>query len=580
MSVKSPFEQGLFFPSRAYTMTLEALKKGVVEGASLITCIGGEGCGKSLLCRALEQEFSPTFLVVSFPYSVESYDYVVQIISLKLQLVVTPEDEAMGASHLLLKIAETLRAEGRRLLVLFDEAEKLYLATLERIRKMLDLVNDGEENLLQIVFFGREGLQPHLEQLALCSFQEVRTVHLALSPLTEEEVFQYIQACLQQNLDEESAGGFSREAIAKIVTLSAGNFRKINKMAGDALKVSLSLAHDSVGVVSPEHVLDPERLSAAPPCNRRLSWPRLAQGKMLGAAAALVGVVLLFIFMGNRDQAEPKKEKAAVPERQMSANEPPKIAATTQSGTEKNALPPSSVPAPPTITPQTDLPSSHDPVVAAPPVSPAPPVITKPAPASPPAAKAVVDAPVIVPAPLPVPSEAKVAVKTSDAASPSPASVETSLPKTVKPAPEPPTLHADKRPVKKDVVPHLSSEPVAKKIGSNSPETGPLTQKSIAAGEQWRSGKKNDLYTLQLMVLGTDKAEEKLKSILQGEKERKGGAGFVLLKKTTSPATVTLFYGEFSSLAEAKAAQSSLPPSLQKNNPYPVSIKKAVDKSK
>ncbi len=577
MNAKSPFDHGLFFPTSSYTTTLDALEKGVAEGASLITCIGGEGYGKTLLCRALEQDFSSTFLVVSFPYSVKSFEYVVQIIALKLQMVVAPADEAAGSSHLLLKITESLRAEGKRLLILFDEAEKLYLATLERIRKMLDLVNDGEEIFLQIVLFGREGLRPHLEQLTLCSFKEARSAHLVLSPITEEEAFQYIQVCMQQSPVVGNSDAFSREAAARIFTLSGGNFRKINKMAGDALSASLSLAHDAVGVVAPEHVLDPARLSPTPPRTRRPAFQALAQGKMLGAAAAFMGVVLLFFFLGDREEAEPKKGKTAVTTIQKTADEPPKMAVNHDEGAEKDSGPSPSVmppepPSPPLVKSIPAPPSVVEP-------APAPQPVVESVPSPPPLVKDEAVVPKVTPVSPPVPAEAKT-VATPPVAPPLPTTTAVKpAPETVRTPPEPPTLLADKRPIKKETIPHLTSEPVVKKNSSNVPEAEPLTQKGLAVGEQWRKGKKNELYTLQVMVLAAEKADEKLKTLLQSEKERKGGAGFVLLKKTTSPATITLFYGEFSSLAEAKDAQSSLPPSLQKYNPYPVSIKKAVGKN-
>lgn len=144
---------------------------------------------------------------------------------------------------------------------------------------------------------------------------------------------------------------------------------------------------------------------------------------------------------------------------------------------------------------------------------------------------------------------------------------------------------ADKVP-KKNTIPHLTSEPVTKnkellsiKKGLKPSITQQLPRKSLAAGDKWLAGEKNDRYTIQLMVLADDLAGEKLKELLRNE-EQPGSENFIVLKKSTSPATFILFYGEYPTLTAARAARNNLPPSLQKYTPYPVSVKQAVEKSK
>ncbi len=585
MSTKSPFDHGLFFSYSGHNATLEALRKGVAEGTSLITCIGAEGYGKTLLCRTLENDFSSSLVVISFPYSVESFDYVLQIVALKLKLEFSIEENALGGVHLLMKISAALRDQKKRLLILFDEAEKLYLATLERIRKMIDLVNNGDEILLQIVLFGRAGLQPHIEQLALCTFKETQELHLLLPSVTAEEVFQYVQFCMQQSPDMVNKDAFSREVAIKIFTLSQGNFRKINKLAVDALRLSSLTVNNSVGVVALEHVVDSEHLVTVPPRHRRVPLPMPAKGTMLGAGAVFMVILLFFFFSHNRKQTAPKMGKTVAKEIQKTTDTLPQSPVSVGRGADiaKPAVPSVSLPLTSSL-PAPSLPISSAPVIEAPPpASPAPSVEENKVVPSPPSAPAEAVA-TVSPPPPPAPALVlpDVTPGTKAPAVPTkPAVPVENVPVVVRrQAPEPQALIAEKLPKKKNVVPHLTSESVIKKQGPTTQGAEQLSQKSIAAGEQWRNGKNNDLYTLQLMVLVTDRAEEKLKTILQDEKERKGGQGLVLLKKATTPATFTLFYGEFPTLAEAKAAQAALPPSLQKFNPYPVTVKRAVEKSK
>ncbi len=302
-----PFDHGLFFPDSVRSATLAALKDAVVGSASLITCMGEEGHGKTMLCKRVEKDFPESYLVIPFPYSVESFDYVLQIIVMKLNLELSMEDNARGSSHILMQIACILKEQDRRILILLDEAEKLYLATLERIRRMIDVINkDGVR--LQIILFGRMGLQTHIEQLALCTFKKAQEVHLSLPPLTEEDTFQYLNFCMQQHPGSGKKDIFSREVAAKILAMSHGNFRKINSFAGGSLRSSSYNAEDSSFMVLLKHVRDADELLPGKPPAPRLLFLSVQKKIALGSGALLVAMVL-FLFVGR----EPKKPGPSAP---------------------------------------------------------------------------------------------------------------------------------------------------------------------------------------------------------------------------------------------------------------------------
>ena len=334
---QSPFDQGLFFPDNGRKYILDALRNAVAGSVSLITCVGKEGQGKTILCKILEKEAAEPYLVIPFPYSVESFDYVLQIIALKLNLNFSIEDDTSGSGHLLTEIARTLREQNRRLLILFDEAEKLYLATLERIRKMIDLVNE-DAVLLQIVLFGRMEFQEHLEQLALCTFKNVQELHLVLPPLTEEDTFQYLNFCMQQHPGFEKKDIFSREVAAKILAVSHGNFRKINILAADSLRSSSHTAKNSADgtsfMVLLEHVRDSDDLVTGKlPAHHRPVL--LLQKRIAIGAGILLIAILLFLSVSKEEKksvspvrlektqiAPPKKPQQAVPDKKEIVQQP------------------------------------------------------------------------------------------------------------------------------------------------------------------------------------------------------------------------------------------------------------------
>ncbi|MCX5870572.1 MAG: AAA family ATPase [Deltaproteobacteria bacterium] len=544
---QSPFDHGLFFPDNGRRSTLEALRNAVAGSASLITCIGEEGHGKTMLCKILEKEISEPYIVISFPYSIESFDYVLQIIALKLNLDFSIKNNAMGSGRLLMEISRTLREQGMRLLILFDEAEKLYLATLERIRKMIDLVNE-DGVLLQIILFGRMEFQTHIKQLALCTFKSAQELHLVLPPLTEEDTFQYLNFYMPQRPGFEKKNIFSREVAAKILAVSHGNFRKINSLAGNSLRSSSYTADNTTDgtsfMVLLEHIRDSDDLIAGKPPVHRL--PFLFMQKKVAIGAGLILMAILLFFSVNREEKKPllpsRPEKT-----QITAHLPPR-----QTTPNKKEL--SKQPAPPA------------PVVAAEPV-----------------AKSVPPAPSATAEPLSKPVSPAPVATTEPVAKP--VSVEIA-PLVEKKSSEIQLLSAKKIP-KKNTIPLLTPEPVIKnkklllqgKKGLKANINQQLPQKSLAAGDKWLAGEKNDQFTLQVMVLATDQAGEKFKEILH-EEDQQGAGKFIVLKKTTSPVTFILFYGEYPTLTAAKNARNNLPQSLQKYTPYPVSIKQAVEKSK
>lgn len=600
----SLFDHGLFFPDSGRQATLEALKNAVADSASLITCVGEEGHGKTMLCKILEKAFHDSYLVISFPYSVESFDYVLQVIALKLNIEFSVEDSGLGSGQLLVEIIRALREQKRPLLILFDEAEKLYLATLERIRKMIDLANE-DGVLLQIILFGRMGFRTHIEQLALCTFKQAQEIHLVLPPLTEEDTFQYLNFCIRQGPGAEEKEIFSREVAAKILTISHGNFRKINTLAEDSLQSSSygnGDGSDDTGdatsfMVLLEHVRDADDLVTDETSAHRL--PLLFQQKKIVIGAGIALMTILLVFSLSREEKKP-----VLPRQPAKTQALTKPQAPPTTPNKKEAVPtPPAQPAPAvTAVPVSEpVPPTSVAVVA---VEPTPNPPAPPLPAEPSKEPSPTPAVAAVPIAEPVPPTSVAVV----AAEPSPEPV------TPKPLPEPdlkPEPGEYQKPIsveiaplvekksseiqvittakapKKNTIPHLTTEPVTKHqellTGKNETKSNlppQLPQKSLAAGNKWLAGEKNDHYTLQIMVLAADQAGEKLQGILHDEGQQKGAGKFIVLKKSTPPATVILFYGEYPTLTAAKEARNNLPASLQKYTPYPVAIKQAVGKTK
>jgi septal ring-binding cell division protein DamX len=105
-----------------------------------------------------------------------------------------------------------------------------------------------------------------------------------------------------------------------------------------------------------------------------------------------------------------------------------------------------------------------------------------------------------------------------------------------------------------------------------------LYKKRLMAGASWYKNKKDNMYTVQIMVLTSKTAEENLKKMLSEEGYRREAGNFYIFKKLSTSDTLFLFYGEYATIAEARTAQNSLPQFLRDHKPYAISVKGAMAK--
>src|SRR5690606_34154049 len=126
-----------------------------------------------------------------------------------------------------------LYGQGRRVVVLIDEAHAMPLETLEEIR-LLSNLESNRHKLLQIVLFG----QPELdEQLALPNMRQLReriTHSFRLEPLVRPDIEKYIDFRMRA-AGYRGPNVFTPPALRAIAQVSQGLTRRINILADKAL---------------------------------------------------------------------------------------------------------------------------------------------------------------------------------------------------------------------------------------------------------------------------------------------------------------------------------------------------------
>ncbi|MCW8879314.1 MAG: XrtA-associated ATPase [Kangiellaceae bacterium] len=216
-----------FFGSSTHKRALAYLKYGLSQGEGFIVVTGDVGTGKSTLVRTL---FG----------SLEGKDDVVAAELVNTQLdstdILRMVAATFGLAHKdnekssLLKNLENFfiarSREGKRCMLVVDEAQNLPFETLEELRMLSNLYYDGR-TLLQIFLLGQSEFREHLRDPALEQVRQRVTASYHLAHLDVEETQAYIEHRLRK-VDWKDSPSFTAESFQLIYDFSEGVPRKIN----------------------------------------------------------------------------------------------------------------------------------------------------------------------------------------------------------------------------------------------------------------------------------------------------------------------------------------------------------------
>ena len=183
------------------------------------------------------------------------------------------------------------RRQGRRVLMILDEAQGLEAATLEQVRLLSNLETERDK-LLQILMLGQPELDEMLESPALRQLRQRIGVRWRLSPLTREEVGEYVAHRLRV-----AAGGdrnlFSPAALRAIHARSGGIPRRINLLCDRAL-----LAAYGRGLPQVTRAIVSEAALELDGQLRRRSWRRGTR-RLVATVIGALALAAVFIAAGG-----------------------------------------------------------------------------------------------------------------------------------------------------------------------------------------------------------------------------------------------------------------------------------------
>jgi len=221
-----------FFAGANRGATLEALLYAITHDEGIVKVCGDVGSGKTMLCRVLMERVPGHVDTILLSNPALAREEIPHAIADELNI-----DSGGQRPPLLLRTLQDhliqLYSQGRRVVVLIDEAHAMPQETLEQIR-LLSNLETSHAKLLQIVLFGQPELDQHLNLPQMRPLKERITHSFRLQPLARADIEAYL-AWRMRAAGYRGPKVFTPEAVRRMVKASEGLTRRVNILANKSL---------------------------------------------------------------------------------------------------------------------------------------------------------------------------------------------------------------------------------------------------------------------------------------------------------------------------------------------------------
>ena len=221
------------YMSARHREALAHLLYGLGEGGGFVQLTGEVGTGKTTICRCLlEQVPDNVDLAVVLNPKVTSAELIATVCD---ELGIEYQEDNASIKMLtdvLNRYLLEAHANGRRTVLIIDEAQNLSSDVLEQVRLLTNLETPTQK-LLQIILIGQPELRALLQREDMRQLAQRVTARYHLEPISREEAGAYIKHRLQVC----GANGtiFNNKAVDQVYQLSGGIPRLINVLCDRAM---------------------------------------------------------------------------------------------------------------------------------------------------------------------------------------------------------------------------------------------------------------------------------------------------------------------------------------------------------
>lgn len=268
-----------WFPGAQRGEILDALVYALNHGEGLIKVVGEVGSGKTMLLRMLLTRLPATVDSLYLANPTLSPDEILGALLTDLGAAPISGSSRQAMLEQLNRLLLDKHLQGRRTVVLVEEAQGMALECLEFLRLLTNL-ETARDKLLQIILFGQPELDELLANPRIRQFKDRITLNLRLDPLPAETVPAYLQTRL-------AAAGyrgpdlFNVKTIQAITRFSGGLSRRINILADKTLLAAYGDQTHNLSIAHVEAAADDAEL-AQPATPRKPDWAWVMAGLAAG----------------------------------------------------------------------------------------------------------------------------------------------------------------------------------------------------------------------------------------------------------------------------------------------------------
>ena len=243
---RKPFEispdPSFLWMGEKHKEALSHLKYGIIDDKGFLVLTGDVGTGKTALIQYLIQSIDLATIVVTIPdpemSRLDFFNFLASELNMG-QTFASKGEFLIEFRKLLLKAF----ADYRKVVLIIDEAQRLTNELLDEIR-LLGNIDLSGAMLLNIFFIGQNEFGAILMQAANRSIRQRITANYQISPLSAEEVEEYVRHRLL--VAGAARQIFKLDAIQKVYHYSRGYPRLINIICDRALMTGYSSGQTAV----------------------------------------------------------------------------------------------------------------------------------------------------------------------------------------------------------------------------------------------------------------------------------------------------------------------------------------------
>jgi type II secretory pathway predicted ATPase ExeA len=233
-----------YYPATGHEHALARLRDALVDGEAMLLLSGDAGTGKTLLCHCLLERF---YVGAAIAFLTNSHIGTRRDLIQAVLYDLGQPHESGTEQELRLRLTDYLLknfAQGRKTLVVADEAHYLSVDALEELRLLCNLEAGGSK-AVQVVLVAQPSMARVLNKPELASLRQRLALRVRLPNLGVEEAIDYLLHHLR------AAGGhpealITEEALELIARGTRGVPRLLNQAAHQAMALAFELQTEVV----------------------------------------------------------------------------------------------------------------------------------------------------------------------------------------------------------------------------------------------------------------------------------------------------------------------------------------------